>query len=781
MHFCTKQKYRDDFVQEGERFLRTKKANWLLEGGYVKAFLFAAITAAIFIVPYMVKGTFYIGSDFVHQQVPFWSYANAAIKSGDVFWTDRIDLGTQFIGAFSFYGLGSVFFWLSLLLPAGVIPYVMGPLLILKCGVAGLTSYMWLKRYTKTQNAALLGSLLYAFCGFQISNLNFNHFADVVALFPLLLWALDRAMLDKKKFGFIMVVALNALCNWFCFFGEVVFLIIYFVVKVWCKEYTLTKKRFFSLGAESLLGVGIAACLLLPSVLFMLANPRAATESGGLVSLFIMKPIYFADLIRGMLMPPECGFYRGFFMQGLFNGGELYLPLFGLVPAAAYLLNKRKSFEARLIAICLVFMLVPVLNSMFVAFNSEYYTRWFYMPSLILALASAKAVEEPHLPLRKGYIFYGVLWGIFGIVFLAFRYYFKVTFVYNLVPVAVFMAISLGGFGVTLFLRKIQQWKHAWAILLALTMGFAGVTGIYNIYLMQKCWQDGTAPESLFTSASQIYLPQEKEYYRVDADGYYFYNLGTMAGFAGMDSFSSTVSPSIFEFYELCGEPRSVISDLPAQSYGYRAFLSAKYWARYKTESTDDIFGWKYIETQGDYAILENEYALPMGFTYEYYITPEQFASVPQEERHLVLLKALVLSQQEAEKTGCLQELPEEMLQDRTEMAFVQDVEQHKQEIATSTTKTQQGYESAITLAQEKMVFYSIPWDAGWSVRLDDAPVEIVQVSGGFMAVKVPAGTHTLTFTYRAQGASIGVCISAVSIVAVVVWFVMDKKQKERK
>lgn len=749
---------------------------------YIKAFLLAALTAALFIVPFMLKGSFYIGSDFVHQQVPFWSYANGAVKSGDVLWSDKLDLGTQFIGGLSFYGLGSPFFWLSLLFPASAIPYLMGPLLILKCGVAGLTACLWMRRYTKTDQAALLGSLLYAFCGFQISNLNFNHFADVVALFPLLLWALDSAVLDKKKFRFVFAVALCALCNWFCFFGEVIFLILYVAVKIWCKEYKFTRKIFFQLAGESLLGVGISAVLLVPSILFMLANPRVVTETGGIASLLLMKPIYFADLIRGMLLPPECGFYRAFFLQGLFNGGELYLPLFGMVGAAAYIFTHRKSFEARLLGISLVFMLVPVLNSIFVAFNAEYYTRWFFMPSLILALATCKAVEDKELSLKRGYIFYGILWVIFGAIFVWFTYYFKVTFFYNIVSAFVYITISVAGFVFTLFLRRIQKLKQAWAVILVATIAFASATGLYNIYLMQKYWQ-GIEPTEYYNSANEISLPNEENYYRADADGNLYYNIGTMAGFPGMDSFSSTVSPSIFSFYTMCGEPRSVISDLPAERYGYRAFLSAKYWVRYKTDDTEEILGWSMLEEQGNFYILENEYALPLGFTYEYYITPEQLNNIPVEQRHLVLLKALVVEKAVAEETGLLEPLPEEKLADMSETAFIEDVENHRKESAKSAEKTNQGYTVEIELPEDRLVFFSIPWDEGWTAQVNGKDVEIVEVSGGFMAVEAQTGENEIVFSYSPQGAMAGLVISATSIVLVVGWigFFVVKRKKNKK
>ena len=57
---------------------------------------------------------------------------------------------------------------------------------MLKYLVACYTAQMYLKRFTKTAWNAVPGALLYAFSGYQSTNLVF-HFHSVTAFFPLLL------------------------------------------------------------------------------------------------------------------------------------------------------------------------------------------------------------------------------------------------------------------------------------------------------------------------------------------------------------------------------------------------------------------------------------------------------------------------------------------------------------------------------------------------------------------------------------------------------------------
>lgn len=751
---------------------------------YITAFSLSFFTALVTVLLFtFLNGTFYIGSDYVYQQIPFWSHANDAIKSGSVYWNDFLDLGTQFIGGYSFYTIGSPFFWLTLLFPGKYFYLYSGIILSLKIGVAGFSSYLWLRRSVTSHNAALIGSLLYAFSGFQISNLNFNHFADFVALFPFVLYALDEAVQNNRKFIFAISIAVTATCSWFAFVGQVVFLILYFAVRVWNKDYLITKKLILRLAVESILGVGVSMFLLLPSVFFNLANPRASRPFESVLQMLLIKPIHITELIRGMLFPAECGLYRGYFFRSNFNAGELYLPLFGTVLAANWFFNHRRSFETRMILVSLLFMLIPILNSSFLAFNSEYYARWFYMPVLILVLASAKTLEDKKLSLKKGYLFYGVLWILWFLIYLWFTFYFEVTFVYNWVPVLAYSFISLAGFAIVLFLRKIQSHKRGGVILLAFTILFSFVTTAYNIYLMQKQW-DPIGPQDQFSAPSTIRLPDSEQYYRIDNESEQYHNLGLVIRKPSIHTFSSTVNGTIFEFYQSVQEPRSVVSRLPDDRFGYRAFLSTQYWIRFGEETKDATLalpGWQEYATQGNFEVYENEYYIPFGYTFTQYLTQEEFQAIPAEHRHLALVHALVLSPEQATLyDGILTHADMADVLAIDLAAFEQDVASRKAQSSSSSTRTNDGYVTTINLEQDNLVFFSIPWDEGWSAVVNGQDVSIEKVDNGFMAVPCKAGTSEIQLIYRPVGGKTGLLITIFSLLLLTGWIVTEKIRKRK-
>ena len=157
---------------------------------YISTFILGLLVSAAFFVPYMImsEGYFTFYGDFNVQQIPFYQEVHRAIKSGEIFWNWNTDLGANLIGSYSFYLLGSPFFWLTIPFPNSFVPYLMGPLLILKFGCAALTAYFYIRRFTRTPDAARLGGLLYAFSGFSVYNIFFNHFHEPIIFFPLLLF-----------------------------------------------------------------------------------------------------------------------------------------------------------------------------------------------------------------------------------------------------------------------------------------------------------------------------------------------------------------------------------------------------------------------------------------------------------------------------------------------------------------------------------------------------------------------------------------------------------------
>ena len=199
------------------------------KGLALSTFVIALFAAAVMFAPFIIEGggyfTFY--GDFNVQQIPFYQMSHEMVRNGDFGWSWLTDLGANFIGSYTFYLVGSPFFWLTIPFPNWMVPYLMGPLLILKFACAALTAYLYIRRFTRTPEAARVGGILYAFCGFSVYNVFFNHFHEAIVIFPLLLLSLELLLTENRRGVFAITVCIAALMNYFFFFGMVVFCIIY--------------------------------------------------------------------------------------------------------------------------------------------------------------------------------------------------------------------------------------------------------------------------------------------------------------------------------------------------------------------------------------------------------------------------------------------------------------------------------------------------------------------------------------------------------------------------
>ena len=261
-----------------------RRINW--KHGYVQIFGIGLITSLLLFLPFLIMdgGYFFYYGDFNVQQIPFYLHAHDAVRSGWTGWDWLTDLGASFVGSYSFYLLGSPFFWLTIPFPSEAVPYLMAPLLMLKFALTSVTGYAYIRRFTCREETAMFCGLMYAFSGFNLYNIFFNHFNEAVLFFPLLLIAMEELMLNHCRGGFALAAAACALVNYYFFFGEVLFCIVYFLLRA--RDYRLTLKKFGLLALEAVLGVLLAGVLLLPSFWAVIDNPRTESYLTGFDTLF---------------------------------------------------------------------------------------------------------------------------------------------------------------------------------------------------------------------------------------------------------------------------------------------------------------------------------------------------------------------------------------------------------------------------------------------------------------------------------------------------------------
>ena len=797
--------------------LKPQKEKWL------STFFISLFVSASFFVPYMImsQGYFTFYGDFNVQQIVFYQNCHEAVRSGNIFWSWTTDLGASLIPSYSFYLLGSPFFWITLPFPTSFVPYLMGPLLILKFACAALTAYFYIRRFTRTADAARLGGILYAFSGFSIYNIFFNHFHEAIIVFPLLLLAVELLITENRRCVFALMVAVCAITNYFFFFGMVVFTVIYFFVRVCCKSVKVPLTRFAVMAFEAVLGLLLSAFILLPSILTIMGNSRLTEISLGWNSFLYGKEQIFGNVLQCFFFPPDIParpvFFPGADVKWSSLGG--WLPLFSMVGVFTWFSQRKKSWLKRLIGICIFMALVPVLNSAFYAFNSAYYARWYYMPILMMCLATVSLTEDETVDWSFGYKWVlGITLAVTAVVGffpdyhgdkLSFGLYSKGSSESDLIMyrsrffitcgIAILSLVILG------FLLKLikKNRKAFYTNALVFTCIICILYG--NVYV--ACGRSHSYSQTVVIDnmiEGEINLEDESAF-RVDCYDCVD-NTSMYLGLSGINAFHSVVPTSVIEFYEYIGYDRNVASRPDEELYAIRPLLSVKYLLNrvggdsfYDEELEENVMvGYTYLKTECGYDIYTNDYYVPYGFSYNYYMSEEFCGNYQENYRANLMLKAVLLSDEQIEKysymfDGSLQDLADQNLHYQTgdattlslsDSAYKFDSEQLAKTSADSFVIDNNGFTATVYREKDSLVFFSVPYEKGWSATVNGAAAEVEKVNVGFMAVAVPAGYSTIRFDFMTTGLIEGIEISLVSAVVLllylIIFLIWNRKHKAK-
>lgn len=730
-------------------------SNFFHNHPYWFTFLLSTLLALLMFLPNVIMngGIFGWIGDYSLQEIPFNTHLNETIKSGGEQWEPHNDLGASTIGSYSFYNLASPFMIVLWLFPAEAVPYLMVFMYALKYGVTGLTAFMFLRRMVKNPKYALLGALLYSFSGFQLTNMLFYHFHDAVALFPLLLYGLDRFMKEDKHFIFLFAVALNLFTNYFFFIGEVVFLVIYFAALCITDYYKFTWKKFFLLALESIIGVGLACIILVPSLLFVVNNPRLG---GGwtLKTMFNPGRINLLEILRALILPNESMSFHSVVVFENYSSIEAYLPFVGSILWLSYLIKKPKNPFSILSFTLLIILFIPILNSTFIMFSATaFYTRWLYMLILILSMLSAKALEEK-VSLKPGFIATGVILTAF-LTLAAYTMYHGVTIIHRdkyFFTILTVFVVDL------LILACLNRQRIFSGVMIGVCAYIVFYGGYFCLINRANIIDHFHAEKDLLAS-----YEDNVRYNEGLRNGSYFSR--KMA----VTSWNSNIEGTAFEFYRSIDLPRIVVSEVPSDEHDLQDFLSVKYLLVEKDVKDPERPEGNYAlrESRETLDIYENLDYLPFGIDYDTYLTKDEFFELPIAERRKVLKDAIILSPDQVEKY-------KDILKPYADKSRSSKISSNNFELIKN------GFKSDIELKKDALVVYSFAFSNNFQATLNGEPVELENVDNGLIGVKLHSGMNHLEVVYVDKGLKLGVILSGISVVALIGYAAVVHHSKNR-
>lgn len=275
--------------------------------------------------------------------------------------------------------------------------------------------------------------------------------------------------------------------------------------------------------------------------------------------------------------------------------------------------------------------------------------------------------------------------------------------------------------------------------------------------------------------------------YRID-DYECYDNVGLWMNQSCLQFFNSTVAPSILEFYPQVDVKRDVRSEPSLDLYALRGLLGVKYTVTPVTKAAEFEekagAGWARFATEGQLAVYENQNALPLVYAYDSYVIQEDYEQVAKSQRAALLMRAVVLSEEQRQQYGgLLTELSELDRGELTRERYAQDLTERQAMAAWDVQKDNWGLSARITLERDNLVVFAVPYDPGFTAAVNGQPAQVLKVSGGLMAVPAPAGENQIRLDYHTQGLNQSLLVAAVCLVLWLAYIAanMYKKRKNNK
>ena len=782
---------------------------------YLISFLCGALPFLLSALTFILRngGIFYYYSDFNAQQIPFTIYLGKHLRETDLPQFDfNAGAGLDFFGAYLFYNLFSPFTFIYALIPDSAAIYSFTFVITLKFGFCALSAYIYASRFCKTPEYAAVAAVLYAYSGYTMTNFLY-HYLDSLAFFPLMLAALEAAVVDKRRCVFGLSVMLCAFTNYYFFSMEVIFIIIYFLVRLNDEKFRINFKDFCCLGAESVLGAAAAGVAVIPAVAYTLANPRFAAPFQNIKDMLLYgSPWRYARIIQAMFVMPDPQSFTNIFPDtgkeyprgSLFSSLGMYLPLFGMSGVIAYAISNKKSRFTKLVTLLIIMAFVPVLNSVFSMGSSLYYARWMFAPVLIMSVMTAMALENDTKYFSVGIIIQvsvTVLILIFCIIF-PIENFARWELNYNTAQEWTQIIGTLAGAAtafILLFRMKRDGSFPGKVLVLTVAAAFAysEVTLLFGMGAEPYPESiDSTYPKEIKAEISGSGRSMQSTSLR---------NRNLLWDIPAVYTFNTIMPAYMNDYIDALGINKDDISDYyPAQCLmsgeemiAYVPPLSSVYDQRVgeKMENhiqevisngglsdNDEDSSYEDFELRlqdGDLEYYRNNNFIPMGFCYEYSISEEELMTLDQEDRAKLMLKAMVLEDNSAAEEY-LSPLPKEELHSLSNEEFAEECAKRAEKTVSGYYTDDDSYNAETDFSEPELVFFSVAYDNGFTAYVDGEEVPIIKANLAFQAIPVPAGKHTIKCVYHSIPRDIGGIVSVSGAIGMAVYstIIMISKKK---
>ncbi len=710
------------------------------------------------------------------KEIPTWSFHNALGENEYPFWLDPIALTITFL--FFKADVAAAMIWIQFLYSF----------------LAGIFFFTFLRGFKFHFLSSTIFSCLFVFSGYMLIHSTWMHllFSNTIMTFSFLLFSWQRFLLNKQ-WGYIPIaVMLIGIGNPVNIYMGAILLTILMLLQLhayydgFWKKWLIDAAKLVFLG---LIGIGLSCFMLLSNLNLMLNSPRGSgtysnPNLGNLPTAFQISS--FTELktsILRLFSPNLEGIADGYtgwtnyFEAPIWYSGLIVLIL---IPQLFHFLSrKEKLIYAASLLLFLVITLFPSFRLFIWFYSGNYYREISLIFCIIALIYSCKAFD---FIIQKKVVFIKTLF-ITTTSLILLLILMKKNITNDASPSLVVILFFL-----LIYTGLIWYWKSQNNNAIKLLTGFIGleillfasVTLGERRIITSNDIRPGIGYQDATINAISDIKEKDSGFYRVEKD--YFssisrsvtYNEAKIQNYYGSRSYNSFNNINYINFLNSIDElgPNNETSTRWVNGISGSLDAMRLCSVKYFLTKTDNLENFKNdFEKQNenrDVKTYSLKNTLPFGFTYDTYIDKEDFKELEKTEKQSLLLNTIVLDKAILPTKDYIKEyksLTNNITNQRDTLSNL---------IFTSNTIS-----SIINSKKSQILFFSIPFDNGWSLSIDGENTKLNIVFEGLMGTFISEGIHSIKLKFEDSKKSTGIIISLVSLLLYLVGFIFLSLKKK--
>ena len=754
-----------------------------------------------------------IGSDTLNTFYPqFVHIADYLRSDGMPLWSFNRGMGQSILAT----SLGNPFKWPLFALGSDQLAYGIAYMEVVKVVLGGTIFFLYLRQMSLSIQVCAVGGMLYAFSGFMIVGSAWYIFSTTAVYFALLLYAFERYLQHGVVWIFPLVISLISAEQVFDLYTHALFLIIYGVFRYYDSYgwHPQAMARFFlKLIGLGTIGMGMAAIFLFANVHEITQSHRIGNEVSSKISVLQNKPILafpeegdnVVSLLRSFSsnMTGVGSNYHGsinFLEDPLFYCGLITLLLAPQI--FAFLGRRQLILYSTLALISLIPVLFPYFRYAFWLFAGNYYRVLSLFIIMIALLFALKALENIMVTGRLNVR----LLVVTLLVLLSCLYYpYELSGKYGEMIIdsslrnvtAALLCLY------TFLIVGLSQKKYrvpATILLFIVLASELGMTATKSVNerpaVTSKEYQERVGYNDYSVDMIERIKKHDKAFYRIEKTysstpaSHHSFNDSMVQDYWGTSSYHSWNQSSYLDFMNTVGLI-SKLSTLNGQKWvrgvSERPILlmlvSAKYILVKEQEKLKKYtdMGFRVIDQTNDVIALQNLLSLPFGFTYDTYMSRNEFIQLEDWQKDIALIRAAIIDQptDEAISQNRYRRLSADNIGDFVEgKQLTSDIKAKQSQALHIDSFSQNRISGRISLIQDRILCFTIPFDSGWKARVDGKPIKLHKINIGFTGLMIGPGTHTVELEYQPNFWIAGWIISLASILVYLFLIWKTKKFK---